>query len=87
MLHQMVKVQDFLEMLHGRQTLQATQKEPRAQNKHMAAVGSISVTAEIVKPSWSNFQHDGAAAWTLLERSPVPPDWTAKELSGGQTEE
>jgi len=52
----------------------------------MTAVGYISHTEEIVKESWSKFQHDGAAAFTLPERSPVPPALSAKYLPGGQTQ-
>jgi len=50
----------------------------------MTAVGYISDTEEIVKASWSNFQHDGAAAFKLSETSPVPPALSAKDLPGGQ---
>jgi len=49
----------------------------------MTAIGYISVTEEIVKASWSNFQHDGAAAFTLSERSPLPPTLSAKYFPGG----
>jgi len=52
----------------------------------MTAVGFISDTEEIVKASWSLFQHDGAAAFKLSERSPLPPPLSAKDLPGGQTE-
>jgi hypothetical protein len=41
---------------------------------------------EIVKTSWSLFQHDGAAAFTLSERLPLPPALTAKALPGGRTQ-
>jgi hypothetical protein len=54
-LHRMAKVCDFLEMWQGSQILQATKKEPHAQNKQMTAIGYISDTAEIIKASWSNF--------------------------------
>jgi len=40
---------------------------------------------ESVKASWSLFQHDGAAAFKLSERSPLPPALSAKELAGGRT--
>jgi len=66
-LHRMAKVHDILEMWQGSQTLRATQKESRAQNKQMTAVGYISDTEEIVTASWSNFHHDGAAAFKLSE--------------------
>jgi len=82
----MAKVHDFLEMWQGSQNLRATQKESRAQNKQMTAVGYISDTEEIVKASWSLFQHDGAAAFKLSERSPLPPALSAKDLSGGRTQ-
>jgi len=82
-LQRMAKVHDFLEMWQGSQTLQATQKESRAQNKQMTAIGYISDTEEIVKASWSNFHHDGAAAFKLSEKSPVPPALSAKDLPGG----
>jgi len=62
-LHRMAKVHDFLEMWQGSQILCATQKESRAQNKQMSAVGYISDTEQIVKASWSLFQHDRAAAF------------------------
>jgi hypothetical protein len=52
----------------------------------MTAVGYISDTEEIVKASWSNFHHDGAAAFKLSEKSPVPPAFSAKDLPGGRTE-
>ena len=63
--HRMAKVHDFLEMWHGSEILHPTQKESRAQNKRMTAVGYISHTEEIVKPLWSLFQHEGAAAFKL----------------------
>jgi len=81
----MAKVHDFLEMWQGSQNLRATQKESRAQSEQMTAVGYISDTEKIVKPSWSLFQHDGAAAFKLSERSPLLPPLSAKDLPGGQT--
>jgi len=85
-LHRMAKVHDFLEMWQGSQNLQVTQKESRAQNKQMTAVGYISDTEDIVKASWSRFQHDGAAAFKLSEKSPVPPALSAKDLPGERTQ-
>jgi len=85
-LHRMAKVHDFLEMWQGSQNLRATQKESRAQNKQMTAVGYILDMEEIVKASWSLFQHDGAAAFKLSERSPLPPALSAKDLPWGKTE-
>jgi hypothetical protein len=85
-LHRMAKVHDFLEMWQGSQNLRTTQKECCAQNKQMTAVGYISDTEEIVKASWSLFQHDGAAAFKLSERSPLPPPLSAKDLPGGRTQ-
>jgi len=52
----------------------------------MTAVGYISDTEEIFKASWSLFQHDGAAAFQLSERSPLPPAVSAKDLLGGRTQ-
>jgi len=52
----------------------------------MTAVGYISDTEEIVKASWSLIQHDGAAAFKLSERSPLPPTLSAKDLPGGRTQ-
>jgi len=80
------KVHDFLEMWQGRQILRATQMEYRAQNKQMAGVEYISDKEEIVKASWALFQHDGAAAFKLSERSPLPPALSAKDLPGGRTQ-
>jgi len=85
-LHRMAKVHDFLEMWPGSQNLHATQKESRAQYNQMNAVGYISDTEEIVNAIWSLFQHDGAAAFKLSERSPLQPPLSAKDLPGGQTQ-
>jgi hypothetical protein len=52
----------------------------------MTAVEYISDTEEIVKASWSLFQHDGEAAFKLSERSPLPPALSAKYLPGGRTQ-
>ena len=85
-LHRMAKVHDVLEMWKGSHPLRATQKESRAQNKQMTAVGYISDTEEIVKASWSLFHHDGAAAFKLSEKLPMPPALSAKYLPGGRTQ-
>jgi hypothetical protein len=85
-LHRIAKDHDFLEMWQGSQILRATQQECRAQNKQMTAIGYISDTEEIVKASWSLFQHDGAAAFKLSERTPLPPALSAKDLPGGRTQ-
>jgi len=82
----MAKVHDFLEMWQGSENLAATQRESRAQNKQMTAVGYISDTEEIINASWTNFQHDGAAAFKLSEISPQPPALSAKDLLGGRTQ-
>ena len=85
-LHRMAKVHDFLEMWQGSQNLRTTQKESHAQNKQMTAVVYIPDMEESIKASWSLFQHDGAAAFKLSERSPLPPAMSAKELAGEQTQ-
>ena len=82
----MANVHDFLEMWQGNQNLRATQKECRAQNKQMTAVGYISDTEEIIEALWSLFQHDGAAAFKLSERSLSPPHLPAKDLPGGRNQ-
>jgi hypothetical protein len=64
-LHRMAKVHNFLEMWQGSRNLRATQKESRAQNKQITAVGYISDPEELVKSFWSLFQHDGAAVFKL----------------------
>jgi len=84
-LHRMAKVHDFLEMWLGSQNLRATQKESRAQNTQMTAMGAISDTEEIVNASWSLCQHDGAAAFKLSERSPLQTPLSAMDLPGGRT--
>jgi len=84
-LHRMAKVHNFLEMWQGSQNVHATQKESHAQIKQMTALGYISDTQETIKASWSNFQHDGAAAFKLSETSPLPPALSAKDLPGGRT--
>jgi len=82
-LHRMAKVYNFLEMWQGSQNLHTTQKEYCARNKQMTAIGYISNTEEIIKASWSLLQHDGAAAFKLSERCPLPPALSAKDLPGG----
>ena len=62
-LHWMAKVHDFLAMWQGSYNMRAAQKESRAENEQMTAVGSISGTEEIVKASWSHLQHAAAAAF------------------------
>jgi len=83
-LRRMAKVHNVLQMWQGRQNLHATQKESRTRHNAMTVVGYIFDTEEIIKASWSNFQPDGAAAFTLSERSPLPPAVSAKDLPGGQ---
>ena len=85
-LHKMVKVHIFLEMWQGSQNLLTTQKESGTQNKQMTDIEYISDTQEIVKASLSLFQHDGAAAFKLSERSPLPPALSATKLPGGRTQ-
>jgi len=85
-LYRIAKVHDLLKMWQGSQDLPATQTESRVQNKQMTALGSISDTEEIIKSSWSNFYHDGAAAFQLSARSHLPPALSAKDLPGGRTQ-
>jgi hypothetical protein len=65
--HRMAKVHTFVEKWQGSQTLRATQRESCAQSEQMTAVGYISDTEEVVKASWSNFHHDGAVVFKLVE--------------------
>jgi len=83
-LHRMAKVHNFLEIWQGSQNRHTTQKETRAHNKQKTGVGYISDMEEIVKASWSLFQHDGLAAFELSARSRLPP--AAKDLPGGRTQ-
>ena len=85
-MHRMAKVYDFLEMWQGSQNLRATQKESDIQNKPMTAIGYIADTEESVKASWLLFRHDGAAAFKLSERSPLPPALSAKEHTRARTQ-
>jgi len=85
-LRRMAKVHNVLEMFQGSQNLWATQTESRTQNQKMLAVEYISDTEKIVKASRSLFQPDGAAAFKLLEKLPVPLALSAKDLPGGQTQ-
>jgi hypothetical protein len=84
-LHRMAKVQDLLEMWLGSQNLRATQNESRARNILITAVGYISDTEDIIKPTWSLFQHGRVAAFNLSERPPLQPPLSAKDLPGGLT--
>ena len=82
-LHRMAKVHDFMGMWQGSQNLCATQKESSDRNKQMTPMGYISDAEEIVNASWSLFQPDGAAAFELSERCPLPQSLSVKVLSGG----
>jgi len=82
----MDKVHDFLDMWQGSQNLDAAQRESRSHNKLTTAIGCISDMEEIVKASSLLFHHDGAAAYKLSERSPLPPALSAKDISGGRTQ-
>jgi len=73
-------------MWQGSQNVHATQKECHTQNKQMTAVGYILDTEEIVNASWSLSQNDGAAAFQLLERSPLPAPLCVKDLPAERTE-
>jgi hypothetical protein len=85
-LPRMPKVHDFLQMWQGSQNLRGKQMKSHAQNKQMTAVRYISDMEEIVKASWSHFQHDAAAAIKLSERSPLPPTLSVKDVPGGRTQ-
>jgi len=52
----------------------------------MTAGGYISDTEESVKASWSIIQQDGAAAFTLSEKSLLPPALSPKQVTGGRTQ-
>jgi len=69
----MAKDHDSLEMWQGSQNLSATQIESRAYNEQRIAVEHHSDTEEIIIASGWLFQHDGAAAFKLSERPPLPP--------------
>jgi hypothetical protein len=73
-------------MWQGSQNICATEKESHGQKKQMTAAGYISDTKDIIKASWSKFQHDGAAAFELSEISPLAPALSARGLPGGETE-
>jgi hypothetical protein len=60
--------------------------ESRTQDIQMTAIRYISDTEEIVNASWSLFQHHGAAAFKLSERSPLPPALSSNDLPGGRTQ-
>jgi len=76
----------FLKMWQGSQNIRATPKDTRAQHKQMTAVGYILAPEEIIKAPWSLFQHDGAAAFKLSERSPLPPVLSANDLPEGHAQ-
>ena len=81
----MAKVHNFLEMWQGSQNPPATQKESQGRNRQKTAVRYISDTEQIVKASWTLFQHDGGATFKLSERASWPPALSAKDLPGDRT--
>lgn len=76
-------VHNILEIWPGSHNLHATQKECRALNKQMAAVGDISDTEGTVKVTWLNIQRKDMAAFNLSEQLLLPPNISSKDLSGG----
>jgi hypothetical protein len=82
--HSMGEVHHFLEMGQVSQNLHTTQPESHTQIKQMTEAGYIADTDKIFQASWLNFQHDAAAAFILLERSPMPPALPAKHHAGGR---
>jgi hypothetical protein len=85
-LHRIVKVNNLLEIRQGRHNLQATQKESHTQNKQITAVGYIRDMEEIITASWSLWQHAGAAAFKLSQKSTLRPALSVKDLCRGRTE-
>jgi len=75
-----------VEMWQGSRNLREMQMGSRAEIKRIAAVGYILDTEEIVEAPWSLFQHDGAAAFKLSERFPLPPALSAKDLPRVRTQ-
>jgi phosphate starvation-inducible protein PhoH len=61
----MAKVYHVLGKWQGSYNLRSTQKESRVQNKQMTTIEYILDTAEIVKASWSFFDHDAAPSFKL----------------------
>jgi len=82
-LQSMSKVHDVLEIWHSSQNLCATERESCPLNEQMTAVKYISDTEEIIKASWSNDQHDGAAEFQFTDSSPLPPARSIQDLHGG----
>jgi hypothetical protein len=72
-------------MEQGSETLHARKNESHPQNKQMTAVKYSRDTDEVMKASSSNIHRDGAAAFKLQERQPLPPAESANDLPGGQT--
>jgi len=85
-LHKTANVHDFWKMWQGSQNLRANKKESRAHNMQITGVRYGLDTEEIVKASWSLFQHDGVAAFELSERSPLPPALPTKDHPEGRTQ-
>jgi len=81
----MARVHNNFEMWQGSQNIHATLTASCGQNKQMTAVGYIAHTKQVIKASWSNFQHHGVAALTLSDKSPLPPAVSGKDIHGGQT--
>jgi len=77
-----MKVDDILEMWQGSENLGATQKKSCPQNRQMTAMRYISDDKEIVKASWSTFQHNGMAEFKLSETLPVQSALSAKNIPG-----
>lgn len=52
----------------------------------MTAIGDIADKEGILNACWSLCQHHGAAAFRLSEWSPVPSEWSVKNLPGEWTQ-
>jgi len=82
LLNRMTMVHNIFEMWRDSPNEYATQKESSAHNKHITAKGYFSKAEEIIKVTYSNFQHDGVAEFKLWARLYFPLALSARDLSG-----
>lgn len=83
-LHRMVKIHDFMELWQGSLKLRRMQKDARAQNKSMTAIGYISDTEETEDMSSSSFHHDGSQAFITSGQRSLPPALSKDDLLDGE---
>jgi hypothetical protein len=83
----MGQVHNLLQRWQGGQNLHTARKESHADCKQITSFVLIFDTDGIIKASFSLFQTDSAAAFTLMDTSPVSSALSLNDVTGGHTDD